>query len=40
MVVMNNLNIDYTGADPSPQRYSTADGFGTVMSSTSFGSSV
>ncbi|KAF1789136.1 hypothetical protein GQ600_3775 [Phytophthora cactorum] len=26
MVVMNNLNIDYTGADPSPQGYLTADG--------------
>ncbi|KAL3669864.1 hypothetical protein V7S43_005241 [Phytophthora oleae] len=40
MVFMNNLNIDYTGADSSPQGYSTADGSGTATSSTTFGGSL
>ncbi|KAE9314106.1 hypothetical protein PF001_g8433 [Phytophthora fragariae] len=37
MVFMNNLNIDYTGADSSPQGYSTVDGSGTATESTVFG---
>ncbi|EGZ26766.1 hypothetical protein PHYSODRAFT_466574 [Phytophthora sojae] len=37
MVFMNNLNIDYTGANSSPQGYSTADGSGTATESTIFG---
>ncbi|POM60356.1 Carbohydrate-binding protein [Phytophthora palmivora] len=40
MVFMNNLNIDYTGADSSPQGYSTDDGSGTATSSTVFGGSL
>ncbi|EGZ26765.1 hypothetical protein PHYSODRAFT_553148 [Phytophthora sojae] len=40
MVFMNNLNIDYTGADSSPQGYSTADGSGTATESTTFGGSL
>ncbi|KAG3199343.1 hypothetical protein PC128_g5335 [Phytophthora cactorum] len=36
MVAMNNLNIDYTGSDPSPQGYATADGSGTVTRSMTF----
>ncbi|KAH7473903.1 Protein TOS1 [Phytophthora ramorum] len=40
MVFMNNLNIDYTGADSSPQGYATDDGSGTATSSTAFGGSL
>ncbi|KAG6585048.1 putative GPI anchor protein [Phytophthora cinnamomi] len=40
MVFMNNLNIDYTGADSSPQGYATADGSGTASKSTTFGGSL
>ncbi|KAE9042393.1 hypothetical protein PR003_g3907 [Phytophthora rubi] len=40
MVFMNNLNIDYTGADSSPQGYSTVDGSGTATKSTTFGGSL
>ncbi|KAH7462588.1 hypothetical protein KRP22_005011 [Phytophthora ramorum] len=40
MVFMNNLNIDYTGADSSPQGYSTADGTATATESTIFGGSL
>ncbi|KAF1778999.1 Cell wall protein [Phytophthora cactorum] len=40
MVFMNNLNIDYTGADSSPQGYSTDDGSATASSSTIFGGSL
>ncbi|RLN10152.1 hypothetical protein BBI17_008746 [Phytophthora kernoviae] len=37
MVFMNNMNIDYTGADSSPQGYSTSDGTSTATESTIFG---
>ncbi|KAG7397955.1 hypothetical protein PHYBOEH_011884 [Phytophthora boehmeriae] len=37
MVFMNNMNIDYTGADSSPQGYSTSDGTATATESTTFG---
>ncbi|KUF96134.1 Phosphatidylinositol 3 [Phytophthora nicotianae] len=40
MVFMNNLNIDYTGANSSPQGYSTADGTATATESTIFGGSL
>ncbi|KAE9117076.1 hypothetical protein PF010_g8734 [Phytophthora fragariae] len=40
MVFMNKLNIDYTGADSSPQGYSTVDGSGTATKSTTFGGSL
>lgn len=40
MIFMNNLNVDYTGADSSPQGYSTDDGSGTATSSTVFGDSL
>ncbi|OWZ16560.1 GPI anchor protein [Phytophthora megakarya] len=40
MVFMNNMNIDYTGANSSPQGYSTADGTGTATASTIFGGSL
>ncbi|RLN89608.1 hypothetical protein BBJ28_00015540, partial [Nothophytophthora sp. Chile5] len=40
MVFMNNMNIDYTGADSSPQGYSTDDGSATATSSTIFGGSL
>ncbi|KAG6585049.1 putative GPI anchor protein [Phytophthora cinnamomi] len=40
MVFMNNMNIDYTGADSSPQGYSTADGSATATESTIFGGSL
>ncbi|RLN45942.1 hypothetical protein BBJ28_00009255 [Nothophytophthora sp. Chile5] len=37
MVFMNNMNIDYTGADSSPQGYATSDGADTASESTIFG---
>ncbi|KAG7399694.1 hypothetical protein PHYBOEH_008201 [Phytophthora boehmeriae] len=37
MVFMNNRNIDYSGANSSPQGYSTSDGAGTAPESTIFG---
>eukprot|EP00644_Phytophthora_capsici_P016140 jgi/Phyca11/115338/e_gw1.28.366.1 len=37
MVFMNNMNIGYTGANSSPQGYSTADGTATATESTIFG---
>ncbi|RLN10153.1 hypothetical protein BBI17_008745, partial [Phytophthora kernoviae] len=40
MVFMNNMNIDYTGADSSPQGYSTDDGTATATESTVFGGSL
>ncbi|GMF13080.1 unnamed protein product [Phytophthora lilii] len=40
MVFMNNMNIDYTGANSSPQGYSTADGTATATQSTIFGGSL
>ncbi|KAG3132932.1 hypothetical protein PI124_g12339 [Phytophthora idaei] len=40
MVFINNLNIDYTGADSSPQGYSTDDGSATASTSTIFGGSL
>ncbi|KAG2530083.1 hypothetical protein JM18_002506 [Phytophthora kernoviae] len=37
MIFMNNRNIDYSGANSSPQGYSTSDGAGTATESTIFG---
>ncbi|KAG2781238.1 hypothetical protein JG687_00010849 [Phytophthora cactorum] len=37
MVFMSNLNIDYTGANSSPQGFATADGTATASASTIFG---
>jgi hypothetical protein len=37
MVFMNNMNIDYTGADSSPQGFASADGASTATESTIFG---
>ncbi|KAG7375623.1 hypothetical protein PHYPSEUDO_000455 [Phytophthora pseudosyringae] len=40
MAFMNNLNIDYTGADSSPQGYATGEGSATTTQSTAFGGSL
>ncbi|KUF87663.1 Cell wall protein [Phytophthora nicotianae] len=40
MIFMSNLNIDYTGANSSPQGYATADGKATASASTIFGGSL